>query len=498
MPGPGHTLSHDLRQTATPTRQMLLLLDLIQKPALELQARVAEELEQNPALEEVPVVETEAAEKAAEGEGETFADDPAEPPSDVKYDPATEKTSGTPVDDLQAKIERLAQLDQGWREHFSDANTPVRSSEDDREKREFMIESLTASTSLQAELVEQVRTCGLDQDRQRIAETIIGNIDDRGYLRATLEEMAFAGNFPLDHVQDVLAVVQGFEPAGVGARDLRECLVVQLARLGRKDSLEYRILKKEMEALGRHRFPDMAQRLGCTISEVQAAAALIAELNPCPGLAMSSEDRSFVVPDVVVQRANGEYAVALRRENHTRIRINRYYLRLVNDPQHPEARDYIREKIHAGKLFMRCLGEGQSTILKIAREVVKRQQGFMDQGAAGLKPLMMAEVAREVGVDESVVSRAVSGKYMETPQGVIAMRRFFTSGLETASGDELSNECVKEQVAEMFRGEDRKSPLSDEDVVRALNSKGIKIARRTVTKYREELKILSSSLRRTY
>lgn len=498
MPGPGQTLSHDLRLTKAATPQMLLFLELMQKPALDLKARVEEEMVRNPALEEIPASETEAAEKAAEGEGDTFAGDPAEPPSDINYDPATEKPSGMPVDDLQAEVERLAQLDQEWREHFAGGNIPLRASEDEEEKRQFMFDSLVGATSLQEDLLEQMRMSGLSEEQQRVAESIIGNTDESGYLKATVDDLVFSSNFQADRVLEVLRVVQGFEPAGVGARDLQECLLLQLERCGREDTLEYRIVKEEMAALAKHRFPEIARRLGHSVSEVQAAAGQIAQLDPRPGRKVSTGAGEFVVPEVLVQRSNGEYAVTMRNEHRPRLRISRYFRALVGDPRYPEARDYIREKILAGSLFIRTLQQGQDTILSIAREIVKRQQGFMERGISGLKALMMAEVAQAVGVDESVVSRAVSGKYMDTPQGVIGMRYFFTSGLGTESGEVLSNESVKETISEMFGKESPEHPLSDQAVVTALNSQGIKIARRTVTKYREELGILPSNLRRSF
>ena len=479
---------------------MLLFLELLQKPALELKARVAEELVRNPALEEVPVSEVEAADKAAEGEGEAraYSEDPAEPPSDVKFDPATEKPSSKPVDDFQAEFERLLQMDEEWRDHFSQANPPVRDREDGEERRQFMFDSLVAATSLQENLLEQMRTSDLTNEQRRIAETIIGNTDDGGYLKATVEELAFSTNFPADRIREVLAVVQGFYPAGVGARNLQECLLSQLERAGRKESLEYRIVHEEMDALGKHRFPEIARRLGQAVSEVQAAAGRIAQLNPLPGQTIAAEGSDFVVAEVSVQMSAGEYVVTMRNEHLPHLRISKYFRVLMADRSHPEAQDYIREKIQAGKLFIKSIEQGQITILNIAREIVKRQQEFMDRGVSGLKPLMMVDVGKAVGVDESMVSRAVSGKYMDTPQGVIEMRYFFTSGLGTTTGEDVSNECVKEAIAEMFRNEDARRPLSDQAVVNALNSQGIKIARRTVTKYREQLHILPSNLRRMF
>jgi RNA polymerase sigma-54 factor len=277
-----------LQQVLAPQLQQSLVL--LQAPMLELKALVEQELEQNPVLEEMPVEEAEHVDKLekADREGDTVFEskDPSEPPSDVTFDPASEKASSDPVDDFQAEFERLTQLDQEWRDHFAQTNIPMRASAEDEEKRQFMFDSLTVGTSLQENLLEQVRLSELSESQRSVAEMIIGNIDDYGYLKATVEELAFSTSIPAEQILEVLRVIQTFHPAGVGARDLRECLMLQLERDGKESSLEYRIIRDQMEALGKRRLPEIARAVGDSVEAVQEAVRRIALLEPRPGRAI--------------------------------------------------------------------------------------------------------------------------------------------------------------------------------------------------------------------
>ena len=492
----GLHLTAALKQTLTIAPQMQQSLALLQAPILELKALVEQELQQNPVLEEVPVQEI--AEKDSREEDDALQKlDPAEPPPDVKFDPATEKESNAPVDDFQAEFERLAQIDQEWRDHFNQTNLPLRSREEDEEKRQFLFDSLTRGTSLQNELLEQMQFSDLTPEQKPIAEMLIGNIDENGYLKATVDELSVATNVPAEKIQEVLKVVQSFHPPGVGARDLRECLMLQLERAGRQESLEYRIIEHHMHALARHRYPEIAEALGCSVKDVQDAAKRIAMLDPRPGRVYSSEEEVYIVPDVIVQKVGDDYVVTLNNEHIPHLRISNHYKDMMASADN-EAREYIKSKINAGKFLIKSIEQRQQTILKIAQEIVKRQRDFMEKGVSALKPLTMAQISEVVGVHETTVSRAVSGKYMETPQGIFEMRFFFASSIPTATGEGIANESVKNMLLELFRNEDPRNPLSDEDVVKELAKRGIKIARRTVAKYRAELNILPSSLRRVY
>ena len=487
-----------LSQVLAPQLQQSLAL--LQAPTLELKAMVEQELQQNPLLEEVATTEVSVEDKETR-ESEEAADsvDPAEPPADVTFDPALEKNSNGPADDFQAEFERLAQLDQEWRDHFAQASIPLRKSQEDEEKRQFMFDSLVAGTSLQEHLIEQVRLSDLTGEQRQIAEMIVGNIDDYGYLQSTVDELAFATNISPEKIIEVLKVVQTFHPAGVGARNLRECLLLQLERDGKQGTLEYRIVSECMEALGRRRIPEIARSLEITVDEVQEAMRRIANLEPRPGREFLPDNNQYIMPEVFVQKVGDDYVVTTNNDHVPHLRISNTYKDLMaRADSSSEVRDYIREKIRAGKFLIKSLHQRQQTILNIAREIVNRQREFMEKGVAGLKPLTMVQVAEVVGVHETTVSRAVSGKYIQTPQGVLEMKFFFTSGIQTASGVGISNTSVKDMIAEMVKIEDPARPLSDEEIVKLLARKEIKIARRTVAKYRSELNILPSHLRKTY
>ena len=495
----GLQLSQRLTQSLVLAPQLQQSLALLQAPTLELKALVEQELQQNPVLEEAAATEVEQQEKEERDPEQAQAADPAEPPADLAFDPASEKNSNEPVDDFQAEFERLVQLDQEWRDHFAQTNIPSRVSAEDEEKRQFMFDSLVAGTSLQEMLLEQVRESSLPQDQWQTAEMLIGNIDEYGYLKATLEELSASTGLPVDKILEVLKVIQTFDPPGVGARDLRECLMLQLERAGQQESLEYRVVRDFMEALGKRRIPEIARGTGTEVDEVQDALENIARLEPRPGRAYLPDNDQYILPEVFVQRSGDDFVVSTNNEHIPHLRISNTYKDLMAQGENSaEVRNYIREKIRAGKFLIKSLHQRQQTILNIAREIVQRQRDFMDKGVAYLKPLTMVQVAQVVGVHETTVSRAVSGKYMQTPQGIFEMKYFFTAGIQTASGDGMSNTSVKDMIAEIFKGEDPAKPLSDQEVVRMLQDKGIVIARRTVAKYRTELNILPSNLRKVY
>ena len=497
-----------LSQVLAPQLQQSLAL--LQAPTLELKALVEQELQQNPVLEEISSAEVEQSERAASTGAGVDSSDPAEPPADTKFDPATEKPSKV-VDDFQAEFEKLSQLDQEWRDHFSQTNIPMRQSEEAEEKREFMFNSLTAQTSLQESLLEQMRFSDLTDEQRAIAEMIIGNIDDYGYLNPSpnqkppltpdqvIETLSFSTSIPKEKISDVLKVIQTFHPAGVGARDLRECLMLELERSNRTNTLEYRIIRDHMDALGKRRIPEISRGCGVTIDEAQEAIERIAHLDPRPGRDFLPDNDRFVSPEVFVQRVGEEFTVTTNNDQVPHLRISNTYKDLMaKADSSAEVREYIREKIRAGKFLIKSLHQRQQTILNIANEIVKRQRDFMEKGVAHLKPMTMVQVAEVVGVHETTVSRAVSGKYMQTPQGLFEMKYFFTSGLQTADGQNVSNTSVKDMIAEIFAKEDQSRPLSDQEVVKMLKDKGIVIARRTVAKYRSELNILPSNLRKVY
>jgi len=480
--------------------QLQQSLALLQAPTLELKALVEQELQQNPVLEEMATEDVDLREQSERDSDEVAeAPDPAGMPEDVDVDPEGEKGVEAPVDDFQAEFDKLVQLDQEWRDHFSQTNIPIRQTAEEEEKRQYMFDSLAAGTSFAEMLMDQVRETDLTDEQRAIAELIIGNTDDFGYLKSTIDEMAATTGLAPEKITEVLKVIQTFDPPGVGARDLRECLMLQLERASRQESLEYRIVRDYMDALGKRRIPEIARGTACTVEEAQEAMGRIGRLEPRPGRAFLPDANQYVLPEVFVQKAGDDFIVTTNDEHIPHLRISNVYKDLMGQGENSaEVKNYIREKIRAGKFLIKSLHQRQQTILNIGKQIVKRQREFMEKGVAHLKPLIMAQVAEAVGVHETTVSRAVSGKYIQTPQGIFEMKYFFTGGLQTASGENVSNTSVKDMIAEIFKNESPAKPLSDHEVVKMLSEKGIVIARRTVAKYRLELNILPSNLRKVY
>ena len=496
----GMHLSQRMALSQVLAPQLQQSLALLQAPTLELRALVEQEMEQNPVLEEVADMDMDAKEsRLKDDEGNTAPADPCEPPEDVTIDPTREDDRSEPVDDFQAEFDKLVQLDQEWRDHFSQSNIPNRSSSEEEEKREFIMNSIVSTTSLQEHLIDQLRMAEAPKDLTQIAQLVIGNIDDRGYLQISPEDLSFSTGIPVERITQAVKLVQSFDPAGVGARDLRECLLIQLERDGKEKSHEYHIISDYMEALGKRRIPEIARGLGISNEEAQDAVNRVALLEPHPGRAFLPDNHQYIVPEVFVQKIGDDYIVNTNNEQVPHLRISNSYKDLMAQPESgAEVRDYIREKIRAGKFLIKSLHQRQQTILNIGNEIVKRQREFLDKGIAHLKPMTMVQVAEAVGVHETTVSRAVSGKYIETPQGVFEMKYFFTSGIMTADGVGMSNTSVKDMIADLVKAEPGNAPYSDDQIVKMLKEKNVVIARRTVAKYRAELNILPSNLRRKY
>jgi len=464
-----------LQQVLSPQLQQSLLI--LQTPLLELRNLVQQEMETNPVLEELP----EAVGANERSEIEASADE-----------------------NFKEEFEKLASLDEEWRDYMAQSASSNfdgrRHSKEADQKRQFLFDSIPVQETLQQNLIAQLNQTVLSSDERKAAELIIGNIDDDGFLQSTPEEMALNSGFPQEDFERMLGLVQTFYPAGVGARDLRDCLLIQLRRQGKEHSIEYGIVSEHMDDLGRHRFPEIARRMAISVEDVQKAADNIARLNPRPGQVFAAAPQNYVLPDVIVERVDGEYQIAFNNEQIPHLRISNLYKDIIasGNTQSSDVKDYIRDKIRSGKFLIRSIHQRQQTIMNIAQQIVSRQRDFLEYGTSHLKPMTMAEVAEAVGVHETTVSRAVSGKYMATPQGVFEMKYFFTGGYQTATGESLSNTSVKQAILELVKHESGSAPLSDHEIVEILSERGIPIARRTVAKYRSELNILPSHMRRKY
>jgi RNA polymerase sigma-54 factor len=447
-----------LQQTLSP--QMQQSLHILQAPLMELRQLVTAQLESNPTLEE------ETREIAGEAEHQEL-----------------QKTD----------------LDDEWTEYYAQRATSEPWTADAQARRQHFFDSQTKPPTLQQHLLDQVSGSDMSVRQRGIALVVIGNVDEQGYLRATAAEIASQAGCLEEEAEEVIEIVQSFEPAGVAARSLSECLLIQLRRSGRQYSLESRIVQHHLEELSRRKLPEIARQFHVSLKDVQEAAESIARLEPRPGRPFSAEDEQTILPDVVVERDGDSYTVSLNDDEIPSLRIGDGYKDMLSQSNTDrEVREYLREKIRGGRFFIRCVQQRQHTLLNIAREIVERQRDFFDLGPAHLKPMTMSNVAQAVGVHETTVSRAVSGKYMTTPRGLFELKYFFTSGYTTENGEAVSNESVRQAIAEIVRGEDSPHPLSDQDIVAMLSERGLSIARRTVAKYREQLGILPSHLRKSF
>lgn len=452
---------------------------------MELEQLVHEELQQNPLLEELPKEES----PQLEVEGGD------EPPANLTKDEAPADRQ----EEFQKEFEELAKLDDEWREFFSQTNTFRGRSAEQEEQRQHFFDSIIQQESLQQHLLSQVEFADLAADQRKVVEFVIGSINDDGYLLTPLEELSISSGIPLDQLKVAVELIQTFHPVGVGSRNLKECLLIQLRRLGRGESIEATMVDQHLDDLGRKRYPEISRSLNLTVEEVQQVANFIATLEPRPGRMFSAEQQHYVAADVIVQWVEDDYVVLLNDEQIPHLRISNTYKELMaGGGKASEVKDYVREKIRAGKFLIKSIHQRQQTIGNIARVIVDRQREFLDKGIAHLKPLTMAQVAEVVGVHETTVSRAVANKYIQTPQGLFEMKYFFTPGFSTASGATLSNASVKDAIAQLVEKEDATKPLSDQEIVAILKEKGIPIARRTVAKYRGELNILPSNLRKKF
>jgi RNA polymerase sigma-54 factor len=466
MAGMQQVQNLSMQQTLAP--QLQQSLQILQVPLLELRNLIQAELSTN------PVIEEERTEPTVE---------------DMKRE----------HDEFQEEFEHLAKLDEEWRDYMSQSSAYSARSQEDEERRQFFFDSISNNETLQQHLLDQLQTSDLPEGKRKIAEFIIGNIDDMGFLQASPEEMAENSGLETGQLQEVLDLIQTFHPVGVGARDLCECLLIQLRRVGKAESMEYRIVADHLEDLGKHRYPEIARRLNTTPEQVQKCAHFIATLDPKPGQIFTADQTNYVLPDVTIEKVCGEWQISLNGEQIPHLRISNTYKDLMARDENPtDVRDYIRDKIRSGKFLIKSIHQRQQTISNIAHEIFTRQLEFFEKGPTALRPLTMVQVAEVVGVHETTVSRAISGKYVATPWGVFEMKYFFTPGYQTSGGENMSNTSVKNAIVELVKNEETRMPLSDKEIVDILTERGIPIARRTVAKYRAEAGILPSNMRKSY
>ena len=402
--------------------------------------------------------------------------------------------------DAETDYENLSEFDDYWREDQILTHGSRQHTADDEERREYLYNSIVAPKTLQQHLLDQLNHAALDDDSYMAAEHLIGSINDTGFLDEPLEQIAAISPFPLKQLRSAQSLLQGFDPPGIATENLTESLLLQLQLQGQGASLESRIVDQHLDDLARRRYSEITRALGVSQEAVLAAAERIARLNPDPGAAFDPTSNPHVSADLELRRdLDGQYHAHLTGDHLPSLRIsNEYKDLLAKLSSDPKARKYLRDNIHEGKQLITALGQRQETLLKIGSEIVKHQPDFLEHGLTKLRPMTMQDIAETIGVHAATISRAVSAKYILTPHGLMELRTFFSSGYTTKQGTEISNTGVREAIQQLVSHEDTAKPLSDTAIEKQLKTKGIKVARRTIAKYRDQLGILPSHLRKRH
>jgi RNA polymerase sigma-54 factor len=453
----------------TPSLQQAI--KLLPMSTLEMVDLLNQEMVENPMLEEVPTEELQPAEAQPE---KPDAEAPAEKP-DTWDDSDFEYFFGDYLDD-------------GYR-----SRTP-------QEVKELppIENTLSTSISLADHLMWQLSLQTDDDAAREIGAAIVGNLNEDGYLVASVEEIASMGNWPVSEVERALRVVQRFDPIGVAARDLQECLWLQLRHLGLEGTPTERIINEHLRLLQNHQVPELARKLGLSIDELKEHIEIIRRLDPKPGSRYNQTASHYVIPDVYVMKVEDQYVAMLNEEGLPQLRISPVYRRLLEKgaDNSAETRAYVKDKFRSALWLIKSVEQRQKTIHKVATSITNFQRDFLDHGIEHLRPLVLRDVANDIGMHESTVSRVVTNKYMHTPQGVFEMKFFFHSGISSSYGESVSSVTIKQRIRKIIENEDARKPLSDSKIVSILQREGLVLARRTIAKYREELKISTSNQRK--
>ena len=477
-----------LKQEMKINPRLYQAMDLLYMPLLDLQQHLKQELLNNPFLELVEPEEDEDEEESTDAEAA------AEQP---------EKESNDEID---------------WEEILLDG-FDAGGRREEHEEREYY-EPVTVDTrDLGDHLRDQVSLLDLDPRQMLLAEEFIGNINEDGYLACSLEEIQQGinevveraieatgrddddtgpGVYSLEEVEAMLATIQGLDPPGVGARDLRECLMLQLREAGLEQSVPFRLVRDCFEELINHRWSEISKRFGISPADVQRAADEIAKLDPKPGLVYSSSGDNYIIPDLVVDKIDGRYHVFLNDANLPRLKLSRAYQEIARDKKkfEGENKEFISNKLNSANWMIQAIEQRRQTMLKVMNYIVERQRDFFERGVQYLKPLTLREVAEVINMHESTVSRVTNEKFVQTPRGVLPLKFFFSSGLSTTGGEDVSARGIKAQIEKLVAEEDPKHPLTDQAIVNILKESGVQIARRTVAKYRDQLGVLSARMRK--
>ena len=462
-------LSTRLSQRLILTPSLQQAIKLLPLTTLELAEVLEQEVMENPLLEEVPQ-EQPSAEEIAQEEAKTERED-------ILKEIDVEKFFEDYLDDGDHRRTRSAEIPE---------LPPIEN-------------TLTEQPDLYDHLMWQLHMSVSDEFTLEIGDAIIQNLDADGLLRASVDEIANLGPYPMEEVQKALTLIQGLDPAGVAARDLNECLRLQLRNLGLEGSPTDIMVRDHMKQLQSHQYPEIGRQMGLSPDEVSHHLEVIKRLDPKPGLKYSPDKSSYVIPDVFVVKEGDDYKIVLNDDGLPKLRISPTYKRMldVKEVGSEETRNYVKEKLRSALWLLKSVDQRQRTIYKVSESIIRHQRGFLDSGIAHLRPLVLRDVATDIGMHESTVSRVVANKYMHTPRGVYELRFFFHSGITSNMGEAISSVTIKDKIRKMIEAEDPFRPLSDSRIAELLGSDGLPLARRTVAKYREELRIPPSNLRKS-
>lgn len=450
--------------------QLIQSLKMLQMPVLQLEQTLRQELSTNPLLEEV---------EELEAEPETTLEAPE---SDVVA-PEAEETAGEKID---------------WDNYLADDDEGYKVREQREDDEEHFEGGSTQPDNLTSHLTEQLSFLRLSEEDHLIGEYIIGNISPEGYLTISVPEMAAELKVEPERIDAVLKLIQRFDPTGVGARDLRESLLIQLRDRKMEQTLAYRIVDEHLGDLEKKSILQVAKMMGVPFEKAQKAMELIKSLSPTPAYGRFESSAMPVVPDLIVERIGDDYVVFHNDRNVPRLRVNSGYKELIRrgSTTNKDTKDYIRQKLEQARWLLNAINQRRSTMIRVMEAIVEEQHEFFDKGPAFLRPLIMEDIARKVDMNVATISRVSNGKYVQTPLGVYEIKYFFNSGIACDAGEDISKRSVKQRIEEIIKAEDPENPLSDQDIFKQLNQEGTRLARRTVTKYREELKIKPARFRK--
>jgi len=474
----GLTQSLRTEQRLVQSPQMIQAMQVLQMPLIELKDQIEQELQENVFLERKDENDAE------HGDAKSEHDD-----STPQIEDRLQREFSAEIDQLEARLEP------SWRQRGS-----MGSADDEDRKLEALYNTPGKPTSLPDYLMTQVRTQESNEDLIAVIEHVVYSLDENGRFQDTAEQIAARLPVPLPLAEEAIAVVRDLEPIGVGARDLRDCLLMQLDHLAFVRPLTRLLVERHLDDLAMNKLPKIAKETGASIEDVKDSWEFVrTHCDPHPGNAFGGTASTAVIPDVTVEEIDGQFVVKTHRGSMPELSISSVYRSLLQEAKtDPKVYEYLRRKIEGAKWFIEAVHQRQSTIERVAKEIVQRQEGFLRHGVQQLIPMKMQDIADAVEVHISTVSRTVSGKYIQTPQGIFDMKRFFSSGTMSDAGDMVSQRAVKDTLKQIIDAENKDSPLSDDQLVDELGKRGVHIARRTVTKYRKALGIDSSTRRRKY